>query len=201
MRPFVTAIGGALLTSVRASAQAAAGHVIVAAIEENAKDKPPVDRKDQGLVVNSIQQLFETIGACFVWPPKAKAHEGMNTTVQFSLNREGELLSPPRITHVSRDMPEDVNLYREAVDAAFKCSTPILSAPAWRRLPGGLSPSVSTPNAPRTTSQRVRGRTIELASVAASTSKNASGAAHCMLSCQLFMPVVIAPPNNAHRFV
>lgn len=133
MRPFVPAIGGALLAVACATAQAAAvqadggaAHVMIAATEEKAKDKPIVDRTDQGLLVNSIQQLFETVGACFVWPPKAQAHEGMNITVQFSLSRHGELLAPPRITHVSRDVPEDVrDLYREAVEAAFKRCTPI----------------------------------------------------------------------------
>ncbi len=98
----------------------------VAAAEEAAKDKPATDKRDDGQLVNSIQEMFEVLRVCWVPPPKDKARQGMEYTILFAFKRDGELLAPARMTYTTHDVSVEVrNIYREAVDAALKRCTPM----------------------------------------------------------------------------
>jgi hypothetical protein len=98
----------------------------VAAAGEAAKDKPATDQRDDGQLVNSIQEMFEVLRVCWVPPPQDKAHHGMEYTVRFAFKRNGELIAPAQVTYTTHDIPVEVrDIYRDAVDAALKRCTPM----------------------------------------------------------------------------
>jgi hypothetical protein len=139
MRPFVIAIGGALLAAlcvaVQAHAQLGPGDgapigqtspMLVAASEETAKDKPLKDRRDEGQLVNTLHDMFEALRVCWIPPPPEKSRPGMEYTVMFAFKRNGELMAPARLTYSTHGVPDDVrNVYHEAIDAAFRRCTPM----------------------------------------------------------------------------
>ncbi len=139
MRPFVTAIGGALLAAlcvtVQAQPQLSAGDgapngrtppMIVAASEETSKDKPLKDRRDEGQLVNSLHDMFEALRVCWIPPPPEKSRPGMEYTVMFAFKRDGELMAPARLTYSTHGVPDEVrNVYHEAIEAAFRRCTPM----------------------------------------------------------------------------
>lgn len=76
--------------------------------------------------IDTIAAMFAALRACWVPPPKDAARHGMQYTVRFAFNRDGELIAPPQRTYSSHDAPIDVrDLYGEAVDAALKRCTPL----------------------------------------------------------------------------
>jgi hypothetical protein len=98
----------------------------VAATEGTPKDKPVTDRRDDGQLVNSIRDMFDALRACWVPPPKDKAHHGMEYTVRFAFKRNGELIAPAQVTYTTHDVPVEVrDVYRDAVDAALKRCIPM----------------------------------------------------------------------------
>ena len=139
MRPWVTAIGGALLAAACVTVQAHAqlGAVdgaptgqsrptIVAASEETAKDKPLRDRREEGQSVNSLRDMFEALRACWVPPPLEKSRFGMEYTIKFAFKRDGELIAPARLTYSTHGVPDEVrDVYHEAIEAAFRRCTPM----------------------------------------------------------------------------
>jgi hypothetical protein len=97
-----------------------------AATEGTAQDKPPTDRRDEGQLINTIQDMFDVLRACWVPPPRDKARHGMEYTIIFAFKRDGELLAPARMTYTTHDMPAEVrDTYRDAVNAALKRCTPM----------------------------------------------------------------------------
>jgi hypothetical protein len=98
----------------------------VAATEGTPKDKPVTDRRDEGQLVNSIHDMFDALRACWIPPPKDKAHHGMEYTVRFAFKRNGELMAPAQVTYTTHDVPVEVrDIYRDAVEAALKRCTPM----------------------------------------------------------------------------
>ena len=139
MRPFVTAIGGALLAALCVTVQAhpqlgavngaptrQSRPIIVAASEETAKDKPLRDRRDEGQLVNSLHDMFQALRVCWIPPPPEKSRPGMEYTVMFAFKRNGELMAPARLTYSTHGVPDEVrNVYHEAIEAAFRRCTPM----------------------------------------------------------------------------
>jgi hypothetical protein len=98
----------------------------VAATEGTPMDKPATDRRDDGQLVNSIRDMFDALRACWVPPPRDKAHHGMEYTVRFAFKRNGELIAPAQVTYTTHDVPVEVrDVYRDAVDAALKRCIPM----------------------------------------------------------------------------
>jgi hypothetical protein len=98
----------------------------MAATEGTSKDKPVADRRDDGQLVDSIRDMFDALRACWVPPPKEKAHHGMEYTVRFAFKRNGELMAPAQVTYTTHDVPVEVrDIYRDAVEAALKRCTPM----------------------------------------------------------------------------
>jgi hypothetical protein len=99
----------------------------VAATEEKPKDKdkPATDRRDDQYV-NTIQEMFHAMRACWIPPPPGKSQPGMEYTVRFAFKANGELMGPPRVTYTTRGVSEDVrNAYQQAVEAALRRCTPM----------------------------------------------------------------------------
>jgi len=98
----------------------------IAAAEEKAKDKPATDRRDETQLVNTIQEMFRALAACWIPPPLAKSPPGMEYTVRFAFKSSGELMGPPRLTYATHGISEEVrNAYQQAVEAALKRCTPM----------------------------------------------------------------------------
>jgi hypothetical protein len=97
-----------------------------AATEGAANDKPVADRRDEGQLVNTIHDMFVALRACWVPPPRDKARPGMEYTIRFAFNRNGELIGPALLTYATHGVSDEVrNVYRDAVDAALKRCTPL----------------------------------------------------------------------------
>ncbi len=92
------------------------------------EDAPPPgesgDIDDHALA--SIRDLFAAFRACWVPPPKAEAHHGMEYTIRFALKRDGSMVAPPRMTYSSHGVPAAMrDVYRSAVDTALQRCTPL----------------------------------------------------------------------------
>jgi hypothetical protein len=95
---------------------------------EHAKDGADVDagRTADDHKLDSIGDMYATLRACWVPPPKGEARHGMEYTVRFAFKRDGEVVAPPRMTYASHDAPTAVrDVYREAIDAALQRCTPL----------------------------------------------------------------------------
>jgi hypothetical protein len=75
--------------------------------------------------VNTLQELYATLAACWRAPMLAEARTGTEITVMFALTRDGEILGEPRFTFVSRNVPAEVRaIYQRSVVDAFKICIP-----------------------------------------------------------------------------
>ena len=76
--------------------------------------------------LNTIKGMFGALRRCWVPPPKDEARHGMEYTIRFSFNRDGEMIAPPRMTYFSHDAPAALrDTYRNAIDAALERCTPL----------------------------------------------------------------------------
>jgi hypothetical protein len=92
------------------------------------EDAPPADnaRDLDDRALASIRDMFAAFRACWVPPPKAEAHRGMEYTIRFALKRDGSMVAPPRMTYSSHDVPAAMrNVYRNAIDMALRRCTPL----------------------------------------------------------------------------
>jgi hypothetical protein len=84
------------------------------------------DTAAEDRALDSIREMYATLRACWVPPPKDKARHGMQYTIRFALKRDGETIAPPRVTYASHDVPPEVrDVYREAVNATIARCTPL----------------------------------------------------------------------------
>lgn len=87
--------------------------------------------------LNSIQDVFGALRACWVPPPLDQSKEGTQITVVFSFNRAGEILGEPRFTFATPGISVDVKAaYQRAVAAALKRCNPLAFTP---KLGGALA--------------------------------------------------------------
>jgi hypothetical protein len=89
-------------------------------------DQVPAEHQPAERRVDTIRDMFATLRACWVPPPKDEARHGMEYTVRFALKRDGRMIAPPRVTYSSHDVPAAVrDVYRDAVNAALARCTPL----------------------------------------------------------------------------
>lgn len=75
--------------------------------------------------LNTIGDLFAALRACWRAPPPDEAREGMQASIRFSFNRNGQLIAPPRSTYISHDAPQEAReVYRSSIEAAFTRCAP-----------------------------------------------------------------------------
>lgn len=75
--------------------------------------------------VNTIQDVFQHLRACWKPPPPSKARP-IDITVVVSFNRAGNILGHPRITYESAEASDNDRLqYRIAVMEALQRCTPM----------------------------------------------------------------------------
>lgn len=90
-----------------------------ATAEKNTADHPPP-------ALNTIRDVFSALRACWVPPEKDVARSGTQITLRLSFNNHGEMISEPRTTYVTPDIPPEVRRdYLDAAIAALKRCTPL----------------------------------------------------------------------------
>jgi hypothetical protein len=76
--------------------------------------------------VNTLQELWAALQACWEPPPLAEAFPGMEMSVRLSFKRSGEIFAPPRVTYTNKDADSETRRsYRRAIDAAIERCTPM----------------------------------------------------------------------------
>ena len=90
-------------------------------------DTPREDAEASGdHALDSIKDMFAALRDCWMPPPKDRGRHGMEYTIRFSFKRDGEMIGPPRMTYASHDASAQIrDIYRDAIDAAFKRCTPL----------------------------------------------------------------------------
>jgi hypothetical protein len=81
---------------------------------------------DRDFALDSIGDMYATLRACWLPPPRDAARHGMQYSVRFSFKRNGEIIAAPRRTYVTPDAPQAVrDTYGEAIKAALERCTPL----------------------------------------------------------------------------
>lgn len=76
--------------------------------------------------IDTLQELFARLGACWRSPELQLNNPGMQITVLVTFKRNGEILGQPKITYESEyASDEDRLLYRTAVAEALQRCTPM----------------------------------------------------------------------------
>jgi hypothetical protein len=91
---------------------------------------PPDDQRDRYTRpdhdLNTIDDLFATLRACWSPPAPDAARAGMQMSVLFSFNRSGTPIAPPRVTFASHDAPKDTrDLYLTAINDSLHGCLPL----------------------------------------------------------------------------
>ena len=92
----------------------------------SSQDSEPPHRHDPNRRIDSVGELFAALRACWKPPMLEAAHHGMQMSVRFAFKRSGEIIAEPRVTYASHDADDDTRrAWREAIDAALACCTPM----------------------------------------------------------------------------
>jgi hypothetical protein len=76
--------------------------------------------------LNTLQEVFAALEACWIPPSLEHARPGMQITVLLSFKRNGELNGKPRITYETPSASDDERLaYRVAMAEALRRCTPL----------------------------------------------------------------------------
>jgi hypothetical protein len=85
----------------------------------------PNARKPVG-PLNTLNDLWAALQACWVPPPLENAQPGMQMTLRFSFNRDGGLIGPPQLTYATPEMSVKTrDIYREALAQSLRNCTPL----------------------------------------------------------------------------
>jgi hypothetical protein len=89
----------------------------------DSKDAETYIKPDRDL--NTIDDLFTALRACWTPPPSDEAREGAEISVRFSLQRDGRLIGPPRITYVGDRVPKETrDIYFKSITASLDACMP-----------------------------------------------------------------------------
>ncbi|MDQ8729852.1 hypothetical protein [Bradyrhizobium sp. LHD-71] len=76
--------------------------------------------------LNTLSELFGALHACFTPPTLEAAHRGMEMTIRFAVNREGNIFGQPFVTYSSPNVSQKTrDLYRAAVIHSLRECTPL----------------------------------------------------------------------------
>jgi hypothetical protein len=80
--------------------------------------------------LNTIDEVFAALRACWIPPPLDRARPGMEISVRLSFNRAGAILGEPRFTFLTRGVSPEVRAtYQRAVVATLNRCTPLRLTP------------------------------------------------------------------------
>jgi hypothetical protein len=84
--------------------------------------KPPAP----DATIDSIDELFAALRACWDPPASDEAREGVQMSVRFSFKRNGQLIGPPFVTYTTPGTQAATRqVYRDAINAALTRCTPV----------------------------------------------------------------------------
>jgi hypothetical protein len=125
--------GVALLTPAAVSAQVGPGQTRQLMLDT----RPAPDARKPSGELNTLNELFAAIRACWKPPSYENARAGMQMTIRFSLNRDGRLIGPPMVTYSTPEVtPRTREIYRDALMQSLEACTPF-------PLTGGLGGAVA----------------------------------------------------------
>ena len=76
--------------------------------------------------LNTWHDLIVSLGACLKPPAPENAYPEMQMSMRFSLNREGRLIGPPRITYATHEVGQRTrDLYRDAFTQSLQACMPL----------------------------------------------------------------------------
>lgn len=106
-----------------------AGHVLGDTMQLTVRSKPDQDeagnyiKPDRDL--NTIDDLFTALRACWTPPPSEEASAGTELSVRFSLQRDGRLIGPPRITYAGDGVSAEARgLYFKSITTSLEGCMP-----------------------------------------------------------------------------
>lgn len=87
------------------------------------KDAANYIKPDRGM--NTIDDLFTALRACWTPPSPSEASEGTEMSVRFSLKRDGRLIGPPRMTYVTGGVSAHTrDIYFSSISASLDGCVP-----------------------------------------------------------------------------
>jgi len=96
----------------------------------NSKTDHHGKRVDPDRKVDNIRGMFAALRACWRPPQADKAHHGMQMSVRFAFNRDGGIISEPRVTYTTPGTDDDTRrMYRAAIKEALDRCTPLPFSP------------------------------------------------------------------------
>jgi hypothetical protein len=76
--------------------------------------------------LNTIGDLFAALRACWTPPAADQSFSGMQISLRFSLNRQGNLIGEPRVTFATREVSQDTrDLYQDAFTRSLQDCMPL----------------------------------------------------------------------------
>jgi hypothetical protein len=88
--------------------------------------RPFPNARRPGGELNTLNDLFAALRACWVPPPLENAEPGMEMTMRFSFNRDGKLIGPPQLTYAKPEVGVKTReVYREALTQSLQNCTPL----------------------------------------------------------------------------
>jgi hypothetical protein len=80
--------------------------------------RPATDARKPAGQLNTLNDLFAALNACWKPPPLENAHPGMQITMRFSFNRDGRMIGPPQVTYATAEVtPENARCLPRGVHA------------------------------------------------------------------------------------
>ena len=88
--------------------------------------RPQPDARRPAGPLNTLNDLFAALSACWKPPAYEHARAGMRMTMRFSLKRDGTMIGPPMVTYSTPEVSQKIReIYREAMLQALESCTPL----------------------------------------------------------------------------
>jgi len=92
----------------------------------NSRDAGPGKAPAPDPPIDSIEELFSALRACWEPPAREQAREGVQMSVRFSFKRTGQLMGPPFVTYTTPGTEAATRkIYRGAINVALARCAPL----------------------------------------------------------------------------
>jgi hypothetical protein len=82
-------------------------------------------------LLNTLKDVGDALGRCWVPPPLEKSRPGTQITVLITFNRSGEVMGEPRFTFITPGIPQEIRTaYQLSVAEAISRCAPMAFAPS-----------------------------------------------------------------------
>jgi hypothetical protein len=87
-------------------------------------EQPDNDEHGASDEIDNISGLFRALRACWVGPPADKVRPGMQITIRFSLNRDGNIIGAPHLTYATKGVSDDdrKTYYKVILEGLARCT-------------------------------------------------------------------------------